>query len=87
MRKQGKKLAVYDLKLVITWIGTMSGGSKPVEGVVKISEFATETDEDDWVLECSTTETCAHAVRCQTRSLYQMASWLHFAASAIHVTC
>jgi Activator of Hsp90 ATPase, N-terminal len=65
MRKQGKKLAVYDLKLEIAWVGAMAKpDSKPVEGVVKISEFATESDEDDWVLECSTVDTGADAVRC-----------------------
>ena len=64
IRKQGKKLAVYDLKLVFTWKGQMSRpDAKPVEGVVKISEYANESDEDDWVVECSTTETGTDAVR------------------------
>ena len=64
LRKQGKKLAVYDLKLEVAWVGQLSRvDAKPVEGLVTIREFATESDEDDWVLECTTTETGSDAVR------------------------
>ena len=56
MRKQGKKLAVFDIKLEVAWTGQMGTDGTPVDGTIKISEFATGSDHDDWVLQCTTKE-------------------------------
>jgi activator of HSP90 ATPase len=63
-RKAGKKLAVYDLNITVSWEGKMVvADSKQVKGIIKIHEFASASEQDDWVLECSTTDTGEDAVR------------------------
>jgi hypothetical protein len=79
VRKGGKRLGVFDLTLELKWEGSRDaeeaaegkdqegeGGEKAsnkVEGTLSISEFAQESDEDDWMIDCSTTATGEHAVR------------------------
>ena len=74
-RKGGKRLGVFDLNLEVKWEGSgepgeaeqesqeKERGDSPIEGTLSISEFAQESDEDDWMIDCSTTATGKHAVR------------------------
>lgn len=62
IRKQGKKLAIYDLTIEIKWTGKAEGSEDAVEGTIKIGEFASESDEDDWLIECTTIQTGENAV-------------------------
>lgn len=66
IRKQGKKLAIYDLTIEIKWSGTVEGGEEEVDGTIKIGEFASESDEDDWLIECTTIKTGKDAVRAES---------------------
>ena len=50
------------------------GGKSPIEGTLSISEFAQESDEDDWMIDCSTTATGKHAVRPRPHVLLDLAS-------------
>lgn len=62
-RKGGRKLAVYDLNVTASWEGKMVvADSKTVNGIIKIHEYASGSEHDDWVLECSTTDTGDDAV-------------------------
>lgn len=78
IRKGGKRLGVYDLNLEVKWEGIPEAGvaskdndeegeekaeEKTVEGTLSIAEFAPESDEDDWMIDCNTTATGKHAVR------------------------
>lgn len=65
IRKQGKKLAIYDLTIEIKWIGQVDGGEEEVDGTIKIGEFASESDEDDWLIECTTIKSGSDAVSVQ----------------------
>lgn len=67
IRKQGKKLAIYDLTIEIKWTGKAEGSEDEVEGTIKIGEFASESDEDDWLIECTTIQTGENAVWPQAR--------------------
>ena len=54
IRKQGKRLAVYDLELTFSWEaefgtdGEDTGALEMVAGEIVIKEFATENDEDEY---------------------------------------
>ncbi|GFH20082.1 Aha1_N domain-containing protein [Haematococcus lacustris] len=50
-RKGNRKLAVYDLKLTMAWEGTAEGEPAPVKGTVKVEEFASGSDEGDYMWE------------------------------------
>jgi activator of HSP90 ATPase len=63
MRKGGKKLGVFDLNIEVKWEGKGEVDGDKVEGTLSIAEFATESDEDDWMIDCSTASTGKDAVR------------------------
>lgn len=56
-RKGNKRFAVYDLKLTVEWEVTIPSSENKVTGTVKVDEFSSASDEDDYVLEISTTGT------------------------------
>lgn len=64
-RKGGKKLAVFDLILDIEWVGRVDAEADEVKGKIKITEFASHSDPDEYMLECTKTGTSADAVRPQ----------------------
>mmetsp|Transcript_10383 Transcript_10383/g.12150 ORF Transcript_10383/g.12150 Transcript_10383/m.12150 type:complete len:176 (+) Transcript_10383:104-631(+) len=47
-RKGGKKVAVFDLSFVLTWEGKLAADDKELKGEVKVSEFSSENDEDEY---------------------------------------
>jgi len=49
-RKGGKKLAVYDLQLTLTWEGFDEEAEQSVKGEFKLSEFASANEEDEYVV-------------------------------------
>eukprot|EP00200_Dunaliella_tertiolecta_P005690 CAMPEP_0202354342 /NCGR_PEP_ID=MMETSP1126-20121109/9704_1 /ASSEMBLY_ACC=CAM_ASM_000457 /TAXON_ID=3047 /ORGANISM="Dunaliella tertiolecta, Strain CCMP1320" /LENGTH=181 /DNA_ID=CAMNT_0048946797 /DNA_START=147 /DNA_END=691 /DNA_ORIENTATION=+ len=51
VRKGNKLLAIYDLKLTLAWEGQLAGSEERVTGTVKVDEFASASDEDDYLFE------------------------------------
>ncbi|KAK3270425.1 hypothetical protein CYMTET_21177 [Cymbomonas tetramitiformis] len=47
-RKGNKKVAVYDLNIVLCWEGRVVGEDKKHTGEIKIKEFSSVNDEDEY---------------------------------------
>lgn len=54
-RKGTKKLAVFDLTLELEWRARASADAAEVVGKLKVTEFASHSDEDDILFECTKT--------------------------------
>ncbi|KAK9830294.1 hypothetical protein WJX72_010838 [[Myrmecia] bisecta] len=57
IRKGNKKFAVFDLTLTLAWAGRCGEESNEVKGEVKITEFASTNEEDEYHFEVSATGT------------------------------
>jgi activator of HSP90 ATPase len=55
IRKGDKKFAVFDLSVTCKWEGEMEGTDGAVKGEIKLTEFASTNDEDEYefVVTCS----------------------------------
>lgn len=95
MRKGGKKLGVFDLSLEVKWEGSSGqteaqetpgeeSGEQKIEGTLCISEFAQESDEDDWMIDCSTTATTKHATTCRMVALSELKPLILKRLSPLH---
>eukprot|EP00892_Ulva_mutabilis_P012854 jgi/Ulvmu1/9941/UM058_0024.1 len=84
IRKQGKKLAIYDLTIEIKWLGKVEGAEEEVDGTIKIGEFASESDEDDWLIECTTIKTGKTADACRAVAAEQLQKLILDALHPLH---
>ena len=50
-RKATRKLCMYDLKATLEWEGRPAGEGATTKGEIRVREFASENDEDDWAYE------------------------------------
>lgn len=54
-RKGNKRLAVYDIKMTIDLTAVLAGSGKKVSGSMKVEEFASASEESDYIIEITTT--------------------------------
>ncbi len=52
-RKGNKKVAVYDLTVTLSWEGSDAASDTSSKGELKVSEFASANDEDEFVCTCT----------------------------------
>lgn len=56
IRKGNKKFAVFDLTVTLKWEGEWTGHDEKVKGEVKLSEFASTNDEDEYEYKVTTSD-------------------------------
>jgi hypothetical protein len=52
-RKGNRKVAVYDLTVTLSWEGFDAASDTSAKGELKVSEFASANDEDEFVCTCT----------------------------------
>jgi len=52
-RKGNRKVAVYDLTVTLSWEGHDAASDTAAKGELKVAEFASANDEDEFVCTCT----------------------------------
>lgn len=64
-RKGNKKLALYDLHITCLWEGQMEGNEQLVKGELKVEEFSSGSEEEDYVFTTTVEGTGAAQDECK----------------------